>query len=1023
MQNYQRNLILFSLSLALLLIAAPSQPALAAQVETSVVRLDLNGQKFSESFELVDTGETVLVPLRALAVLLDADVSLDPASMTAKVARSWDKQEATLDLNRQAVTLSGREVEMAPAAVAAAGDFFLPVPAAEALFDAKVEWNAKRQSLLVSAERELSVLKAAIPEMRGQPTPAKPGETAKKPQDAAPWVSLGSVQYVLNNTRSSQKDRWPNRDDLRFDVHLQAGGVPIDVSGKAKEFFSDKRQWSLDRATAIYRSPALEAVLGDTWFSLGRVQRDASIRGLRFSSPSSWSANQLYALTVLAGEAPPRAVVELTINGYFLGRVTAGDDGSYEFTSVPLQILKPNVVVITVAEENGNRSSETRTIAAVPRLVPEGRWYTSGGYGLVRPELGGGGTGQDGTQEQEQEFSAIMAAGSAYAGLSPGLTAGGEIAHRVEIDSQLKPDGPGVLSGNIGATARASDNLILSLDWMLSRPDDVKGRPDQGGELAANLQLGRMAWQSVVFYREPKLVLFSRTPTDTKGYSVMTEYDVSQELNFGFGYERSQPVSEPDAKPTTKLEAVVRVAPYTTDTAVLKLEREVKVKDKVQFNYKRSTPSTEFKLETSGDWNEDGSERARISNGRFEAELNHAWGTTAALSVSRDDSLSWRWNAAESVQSPAPSPTRRSTSEIQLSWFPGNYQLTATAKLRQATSPGGAEGQGLSSQAKAGIDFSRAFGSTVAGVAAEVSRDFQFKETTLANSVYLGAQSRDIRGEGLSGQLKLDYIKPLWSSLDTESLKATLDVEYLFGGGFLAGVKGFAERTNWQKTDYYLGFTISQGLGFSNGEIRGFRAMGGRPLGYVDGIVYADLNRNGKRDPDEKTLAGIPMALGGRRTVTDQNGYYIFEFVNSGVFSLGPDPAKLPADYTPVTEAKLIKLPTNANFTQDFGLALNGTIEGFVFLDFNHDGKPDAGEPEPAWIKLLLDGKTESFTDENGAFTFGNVDPGKHVLTVDPKNLPPGIAPPPPITVEIKEDALDVWDVFVPLTQTGQTVP
>ena len=184
-------------------------------------------------------------------------------------------------------------------------------------------------------------------------------------------------------------------------------------------------------------------------------------------------------------------------------------------------------------------------------------------------------------------------------------------------------------------------------------------------------------------------------------------------------------------------------------------------------------------------------------------------------------------------------------------------------------------------------------------------------------------------------------------------------------------------------------------------------------------MVYIDSNGNGQRDPGEKTVPGISVALAGRRTVTDQNGRYCFEFVYPGTYRLGLDLHQLPADYTPQSDPVIVKLPANANLSQDFAMSLNGTIEGTIFVDLNGDGLWQPDEPRPAWIKVILDGTVEAFTDKRGSFLFADVNLGRHELTIPQSGLIAGLQAPDTVTVEITEESLDVWGLFIPLSFMG----
>lgn len=962
--------------------------ASVASLETSVAQLVINEQPVSDNFELVDTGETVLLPLRAMAKWLDGRVELDPQVMTANVTRTWDQATGSVDLKRQALTMAGQDVPFNPGAQAGAGDFFLPVSAIQSLFDAKVEWDANAQALLLTCDRELTAFRK---EEKKKADEAK--EPERKPE-RAPFLTLGSVQYMLTYSETSDTEKWPHQDELKLDVHLQAGGVPVDVAGRAENVSHAEREWEMDRATATYYGTKALIVAGDTTFNLGRVIENANLRGFRFSSPPGWTAVQLEAYTVLEGWVRPGSTVELTVNDYFLGRVIT-EDGHYRFERVPLQITTGNNVVVTVTEDTGRRYTETRSIAATPRLLPSGTLNAALGAGWVRGD--------------SKQWSTFLQGASAYHGLAPWLTVGGEVARRRQLEESAAAGQPVDLAGNVAVALRLRDNLVCSLDWMVSRPEEAgSDRPSgRGVDLAALFQVGRTAWQGVVFYREPGLLLFSdRTEPDLKGYRLIAEYALSDQFSVQGSYQRSQPVSVEAFDPTDQLGTVLRWIPSARQRLVLDAKRVVKESDQAKLNYELNTPRTSIQLELGADWTEMGVERPSPTGMQSVLTLNRALNEDLLLSLSQTGSADWPVEG---------SGLRKNLVEGEVAWYPGMYRLAVTGSVEDLSV---ADGLGSASQKSAGVDLSRSFGPVTAGVGHKVTQDFDSALTgqIITNSVHVNVAPR----RGWSALLRLEQSTPTIGSGYADTLKAKCVVRAQLKGGLQLGLEGQGERRRWEEGDYWVGLTISQGLGFAGGEVRGFPAEEGRPMSYVVGTVYLDLNRNGQQDAGEKTLEGIPVRLSGRRAKTGRNGRFLFEFVEPGTYTVGVDPEALPADYSSVTESKLFRLPLNANYSQDFGVALNGTIEGYVFVDYDNDGKLAPGDPRHPWVRVLLDGKTETFTDEAGGFSFGNVDLGRHVLSVDPKSLPEGTLTPQPINIEITEEDLDAWDVMVPLRQTAQ---
>lgn len=64
-----------------------------------------------------------------------------------------------------------------------------------------------------------------------------------------------------------------------------------------------------------------------------------------------------------------------------------------------------------------------------------------------------------------------------------------------------------------------------------------------------------------------------------------------------------------------------------------------------------------------------------------------------------------------------------------------------------------------------------------------------------------------------------------------------------------------------------------------------------------------------------------------------------------------------------------------------------GIVRGRVYEDNNGNGRPDPGEPGIAKVAVLLDGKRQTVTDEDGSYHVGGIPPGRHTLTVDKRML------------------------------------
>ncbi|MCB9252629.1 MAG: carboxypeptidase regulatory-like domain-containing protein [Flavobacteriales bacterium] len=208
---------------------------------------------------------------------------------------------------------------------------------------------------------------------------------------------------------------------------------------------------------------------------------------------------------------------------------------------------------------------------------------------------------------------------------------------------------------------------------------------------------------------------------------------------------------------------------------------------------------------------------------------------------------------------------------------------------------------------------------------------------------------------------------------------------------------------------------------------------GNNNFGFIDtrigDRVWLDLDKDGEQDSGEPGVSGVVVTLykSGTdsivsTTITDAYGYYLFNLVNPGNYTVG---FTLPpnygfttqtntADNTDGTKPKATGSDANvytgrtyafnigANESElniDAGLvflndASKGSIGDFVWLDNNTNGVQDAGEPGVSGVTVTLynsAGTTPiatTVTDANGFYEFTNVDPGTYRVGF---SLPPGM--------------------------------
>jgi hypothetical protein len=179
-----------------------------------------------------------------------------------------------------------------------------------------------------------------------------------------------------------------------------------------------------------------------------------------------------------------------------------------------------------------------------------------------------------------------------------------------------------------------------------------------------------------------------------------------------------------------------------------------------------------------------------------------------------------------------------------------------------------------------------------------------------------------------------------------------------------------------------------------------FSAAVPEQVGAITGRQFHDLNGSGVRDPGEPALAGWTVYLdannngvldpGELTATTDALGDYLFPTAPTGTYTVREVPQK--GWLTTDPAAGSYTAPVVAGLGPgglDFGVCRPGIVVGRVFNDLlNVNGIQDPGEPglqsRTVFLDLNHDGKPEpgetATTDALGNYRFGNVRPGTYTL-------------------------------------------
>ena len=284
----------------------------------------------------------------------------------------------------------------------------------------------------------------------------------------------------------------------------------------------------------------------------------------------------------------------------------------------------------------------------------------------------------------------------------------------------------------------------------------------------------------------------------------------------------------------------------------------------------------------------------------------------------------------------------------------------------------------------------------------------------------------DYSGELLTGQV-LQF-----GAQDSGGPTDNLDFRFKVTGGLLTSFfigKDAGVTVTMESSTFTGSFTVN----FTGAPTKTKGNVGPIALcpGSIGDVVWHDGNRNGIQDAGETGMNGVTVSLkdtwnnvlatqvtssGGN---PQQLGYYQFNGLCAGAYTVAVDATTLPSDYIPTTSnvgtnrtidsngsPSQVSLPANNSSDQtiDFGYQspCTGTIGDFVWTDINRNGIQDAGEPGIDGINVTLtnNGAGTTITTTGGGpgaahgyYQFTGLCAGNYTVTVNTTTLPQGDTP------------------------------
>ena len=237
--------------------------------------------------------------------------------------------------------------------------------------------------------------------------------------------------------------------------------------------------------------------------------------------------------------------------------------------------------------------------------------------------------------------------------------------------------------------------------------------------------------------------------------------------------------------------------------------------------------------------------------------------------------------------------------------------------------------------------------------------------------------------------------------LDTFTGEGQGTIEYDAGrwAGF-GRVEGDAEHLEW---------ALGARLRLEGGVVTPdpvVQLFGGRKTGRVEGVVFADVDGDGRRDEGEPPVIQAYLVCGGMQAMSDAEGRYAFE--------ADPGACQLSAEDTSGRYGLLapleLRFARNRTARVDVPLAPVAGVSGEAWLDDDGNGVRDEGERPlgGAVVKVVGPDWEErvAYSDGRGRFQLGGLSPGRYRVELSAEGLPRGYAPAPPQELELRPGPL-----------------
>lgn len=1019
--NFKYPFSLWSLVLPLIWVLLLPIKTMAAmdydQLETSIVLLVIKTDEETiyqdPFFEILDLDGYQLVPINNLASKLGLAVSYHRSEGKVVVSEATNGHQAEVYLKEGVYRIGDILAWPDEPPLLLNGDFYISIRFLEFVAKVKVNWNPRYQELTIVSNRLQSM--PTREEKSGLEKRSGKREQEPLPKEG-PSFSLGSIRYELILEERHDESGSKNLDGLlKLRADGRAGDWALSLGGNIDyDFYERVLDPDLTLLRAKYNEDDELIILGNSHIELEKTIGKKDLWGVLYMNPDRQLRKQVVAYTDLSGQAEEGDKVQLYLNNHLFKTQTVSAEGSFFFRDVPLRIRRVNLIRIVIQKKNGELLETIQKVSASPRLVKANTNEILVATGLYK-------------RDNKDTWEGMVV------GLRNRVAATDQMTFDLEV-SKVNPyreTKQTIIGTDAGLAFKVNKDLICTVDWMLGGASQTSIKSAMETSLLYCLENGCL--EAIIFYI-PSVVSEGVNVSPGRGGKILGALEFKEDICLeaeGYLIDSPPDMFRWSLKGGT-LTLTKKSGKYRQNSLSGGVKREWKTEETeegsleavetgaiVKYTVReRRVGATVKGALTSTDLSLDNSARYNIKALLLQNDLTISLSDSLLVGLTLDSLGTWFDDHYERLQL---------EEGLEVKWGLWGDTIITGVHSAKGTHHPEADSIFRAEEVKTGLSIQHFFPNRLTLVL-EANRIFQHLPNGALNGgvgaryLYTTAGlSLNYRFSDDTGRIfgKVGYRSPV-GSRNTPQWSGGLSFQKFLPSELMLKLE--FERVYsalWDETpEDLIRLSVGQAFGFANGETRAFRYSDEDNVSIIKGVVYLDENGNGQFDEWERRLSGIVISVDGRRAITNANGEYVFNFLRPGIYRVGFNPRSLPADYTPVTDEQLIRIRENENFFLDFGVTLNGSICGQVFIDANANGQMDKDEKPLDWVGIILDdGAKKTFTSQDGGFFFEGVFLGDHTVSIDLESLPTDlrVAGEGVISLLITEETLDIADLLFPL--------